>query len=131
MRDDAKAGVKSTGVILADYIRLIVTIFTIGLVSFLALAGKANGQGVPYFVFGVGGVAIQMAWQLMYLDVWSPASCWCECCTPPFLLLCVLTERDRAGQRFSDETRDTLGRSCSWGFSWIMFVSCGDISVRY
>ena len=78
MRDDGKAGVKSTGVILADYIPLIVMVFDIMFVALLAVAGILNGHSWIYFVLSVGAIAFQVSSQLRGVDINSPSSCWCE-----------------------------------------------------
>ena len=81
MKDDAKAGVMSTGVILADYIRLVVSVFAILFVAILAWVGWVNGHQMPYFICSVGAVAMHLSWQLLTVDITSPGSCWGEYAT--------------------------------------------------
>ncbi|KAH9931273.1 uncharacterized protein B0H18DRAFT_1083561 [Fomitopsis serialis] len=68
-KDDARIGIGSCALLFGDYIRPILSIFAASFVVLLTYAGTLNGQGLPYFVLGVGGTSIHLAWQLMSPDL--------------------------------------------------------------
>ena len=83
-RDDVKVGVKSTAVMLGDFVRPFTFSCAVLFVSTLAYAGILNEQ-TPYFFFvTIGGTSLHLIWQYVTVDLDSPDSCGCECC---FLLL--------------------------------------------
>ncbi|TFY80858.1 hypothetical protein EWM64_g3156 [Hericium alpestre] len=74
-RDDVKVGVKSTAVMLGDYVRPFTALCAVLFVSMLALVGVWNQQGPIFFVVSVGGTALHMIWQYATVDLDSPESC--------------------------------------------------------
>ncbi|CCM06623.1 uncharacterized protein FIBRA_08903 [Fibroporia radiculosa] len=62
--EDAKAGAYSCAIYFGDYIRPILTFFTMAFVTSLAYAGYLNGQGPLYFLITVAGTALNLIWQL-------------------------------------------------------------------
>lgn len=77
-RDDVKAGVKSTALLFASWIKEILFLFSVLFVSALAYVGVRNSQGPAYFVISVGGTAIHLVWQLKTLKVDVPEDCWAK-----------------------------------------------------
>lgn len=75
-RDDVKAGVKSTALLFADWVKPILTVFATVFVATLTYAGMSTGHGWTYFALSVGGCAAHLVWQLLTLDVDSPEDCW-------------------------------------------------------
>ena len=74
--DDIAAGVKSTALLFGKYVRPILSIFATVSVAAFASAGWLNGQGVPFYVVSVGGMAIHYVWQLGTLKDDIGEDCW-------------------------------------------------------
>lgn len=74
--DDVKAGVKSTSLLFGDSVRLILSFFAAAFVLAVAYAGILNSQGPLFFIIGVGGTALHLAWQLITLKPDVPEDCW-------------------------------------------------------
>lgn len=81
-----QAGVKSTAILFGEHVKAILAAFAGLLVACLTAAGVLNGQGVPYFVLTVGGVASYLVVQLLNLDVDDPKSCFTAVSSPSSLL---------------------------------------------
>ncbi|KAG8758900.1 Para-hydroxybenzoate--polyprenyltransferase, mitochondrial precursor (PHB:polyprenyltransferase) [Ceratobasidium sp. 428] len=77
-RDDPKAGVKSTALLLGSNPSSFLYTLAAGFVIFLAIAGIQNSQGVLYYIFTVGFAAAHVYWQISTLDVNNPADCWAK-----------------------------------------------------
>ncbi|KIJ28566.1 hypothetical protein M422DRAFT_76831 [Sphaerobolus stellatus SS14] len=69
VKDDIKAGIKSTAVLFASWTRPILGVFCGGIIGLLTLAGSLNGQGPAYFSISVAGTAFLFIWQL---TTWNP-----------------------------------------------------------
>ncbi|GAA5932866.1 4-hydroxybenzoate octaprenyltransferase [Sporobolomyces koalae] len=74
--DDVHANVKSTALLFGDRSLPILTGFSTGFVSLLALSGYLNGQGPAFYLMSVGGAAAHLAWQLRSVDWDQRDSCW-------------------------------------------------------
>ena len=74
-RDDVQAGVKSTALLFGAHVKKILAVFATSLVTCLAVVGALNNQGIPYFIFTVGGAVVHLTMQLRDLDVDDPKSC--------------------------------------------------------
>ncbi|KAG9290758.1 hypothetical protein G9A89_011721 [Geosiphon pyriformis] len=61
---DLKVGVKSTALLFDSHTREWLTFFSGSMISFVALAGYANGQGIPFYLISVLGAGTHFAWQL-------------------------------------------------------------------
>ncbi|CAE6519428.1 unnamed protein product [Rhizoctonia solani] len=77
-RDDPKAGVKSTALLLGADPQPFLYTLAAGFIAFLTLAGLFNRQGPLYYVFTVGFAAAHVYWQVSTLDVLNPADCWAK-----------------------------------------------------
>ncbi|CAE6457000.1 unnamed protein product [Rhizoctonia solani] len=77
-RDDPKAGVKSTALLLGTNPQPFLYILAAGFVAFLTLAGLFNRQGPLYYIFTVGFAAVHVYWQVSTLDASNPADCWAK-----------------------------------------------------
>ncbi|KAG8703950.1 Para-hydroxybenzoate--polyprenyltransferase, mitochondrial precursor (PHB:polyprenyltransferase) [Ceratobasidium sp. 394] len=77
-RDDPKAGVKSTALLLGSDPKPFLYILAAAFVTFLTVAGIQNHQGVLYYLFTVGFAGVHVYWQVSTLDVTSPADCWAK-----------------------------------------------------
>ncbi|KAI9090084.1 UbiA prenyltransferase family-domain-containing protein [Phlyctochytrium arcticum] len=71
--DDVKAGVKSTALRFGDNAKLWLSGFSASTVTFLALAGYMNAQGLPFYAISVGGAAAHLSWQISTLEVDNPS----------------------------------------------------------
>ncbi|KAL0083943.1 UbiA prenyltransferase family-domain-containing protein [Phycomyces blakesleeanus] len=74
--DDVKIGVKSTALRFGDKTTEWLTGFSSVFVSMTALSGYMCGQGLPFYLLSVGGVATHLAWQLKTVNYNDPADCW-------------------------------------------------------
>jgi 4-hydroxybenzoate polyprenyltransferase len=74
-RDDIKVGVKSTAVMLGDFVRPFTFSCSVLFVATLAYAGIVNEQTPYYFYFTVGGTALHIIWQYITVDLDDPESC--------------------------------------------------------
>jgi len=74
-KDDVKVGVKSSAVILGDY----VVPFTMGcaalFIGMFAYIGVLNEHTAIYYIITVGGATVHVIWQYATLDVNNVASC--------------------------------------------------------
>lgn len=77
-RDDVKVGVKSTAVMLGDFVRPFTFSCAVLFVATLAYAGILNDQTPYFFYFTVGGTSLHLIWQYITVDLDDPASCGCE-----------------------------------------------------
>lgn len=77
-RDDVKVGIKSTAVLLGDFVRPFTFSCAVLFVAAIVYAGILNGQTSCFFYISVGGTSLHLIWQFMTLDLDSPASCWRE-----------------------------------------------------
>ena len=77
-RDDIKVGVKSTAVMLGDFVRPFTFSCAVLFVATLAYAGILNEQTPYFFYFTVGGTSLHLIWQYITVDLDDPASCGCE-----------------------------------------------------
>lgn len=76
MRDDVKAGVKSTALLFHPYIKEVLSLFGAAVVASLYFAGKLNEQQLPYFVVSVGGGSLHLFSQLWSVNLEHPKECW-------------------------------------------------------
>ncbi|EIN11183.1 4-hydroxybenzoate polyprenyl transferase [Punctularia strigosozonata HHB-11173 SS5] len=76
MRDDVKAGVKSTALLFAQYTKPILSIFGVMLLGSLALCGVLIEAGIPYWTVSVACAAWLLTRELIQVDIMNPASCW-------------------------------------------------------
>jgi len=74
-KDDLQVGVWSTAILFGKHVREIVSLFNVGIITFLYYAGLANNHGWRYFGISVGGTALLLTYQLATLDVESGKSC--------------------------------------------------------
>ncbi|QRW17716.1 UbiA family prenyltransferase [Rhizoctonia solani] len=77
-RDDPKAGVKSTALLLGTEPQPFLYTLAAGFVAFLTIAGLFNHQGPLYYIFTVGFAAAHVYWQVSTLDASNPADCWAK-----------------------------------------------------
>ena len=77
-RDDVKVGVKSTAVMLGDFVRPFTFSCAVLFVSTLAYAGILNEQTPYFFYVTIGGTSLHLIWQYATVDLDSPDSCGCE-----------------------------------------------------
>ena len=73
-KDDVRAGVKSTALLLADDTKRWLTGFGGSTIALLTLSGLAAGQAAPFYV-GVGAAASHLAWQLQSVNLDDPKDC--------------------------------------------------------
>lgn len=74
VKDDAKAGVKSTAVLFGDSTRRWISVFGVGCIASLALAGFNAQLGWPFYAFLVAASA-HLAWQIGTVDLSNPKDC--------------------------------------------------------
>lgn len=77
-KDDVKVGVKSTAVLLGDFVRPFTFSCAVLFVSTLAYAGVLNAQTPYFFYVTIGGTSLHLIWQYATVDLDSPDSCGCE-----------------------------------------------------
>jgi len=92
-RDDVKAGVKSTAVLLGDMVLPFCKSQAFVFVISLFLGGRMNQQSSYYTFVAVGGSALHLLWQYGTLSVDSPSSCGrklrISTCTPAMQCWCA------------------------------------------
>ncbi|KAI0298354.1 4-hydroxybenzoate polyprenyl transferase [Multifurca ochricompacta] len=74
-KDDVKVGVKSTAVMLGDFVRPFTFSCAVLFVSTLAYAGILNEQTPYFFYISIGGTSLHLIWQYVTVDLNSPDSC--------------------------------------------------------
>ncbi|KAI0062575.1 4-hydroxybenzoate polyprenyl transferase [Artomyces pyxidatus] len=74
-KDDVKVGVKSTAVMLGDFVRPFTAGCAVLFVATLAYAGSLNNQSPVFFWVSVGGTSLHLIWQYATVDLDSPDSC--------------------------------------------------------
>ncbi|KAH9974430.1 4-hydroxybenzoate polyprenyl transferase [Lactifluus volemus] len=74
-KDDVKVGVKSTAVMLGDFVRPFTFSCAVLFVSTLAYAGILNKQTPYFFYVTIGGTSLHLIWQYITVDLNSPDSC--------------------------------------------------------
>ncbi|KAI0059126.1 UbiA prenyltransferase [Artomyces pyxidatus] len=74
-KDDIKIGIKSTAVLFGPQVQNILRVFTSLTVVCLAVSGYLHGQGISFYVLGVGGASAHLLRQLARLDVDNTRSC--------------------------------------------------------
>jgi len=72
--DDALIGIKSTALLFGDKTRAALAAFFALAVALIGLAGWLAGAGV-YFVAGLAGFAVHLAWQTSRIDIADPELC--------------------------------------------------------
>ena len=72
--DDALIGIKSTALLFGDNTKAALAIFFSLAVVLIGLAGGLAGAGV-YFVAGLAGFAVHLAWQISKIDIADPELC--------------------------------------------------------
>ena len=75
-RDDAQAGVKSTALLFGDWIKPLLSLFGMILMSCLSACGILNQAGLMYFVMTVGGGTFLLVRELWQVNLDNPKSCW-------------------------------------------------------
>ena len=73
-----KVGVKSTAILLGDFVRPFTFSCAVLFVTAFAYAGILNGQTSYFFYITVSGTSLHLIWQFITLDLDSPYSCGCE-----------------------------------------------------
>ncbi|KAG6815765.1 hypothetical protein H0H93_009059, partial [Arthromyces matolae] len=76
IKDDVKAGVRSSALALGSIIKPMLIIFGLTFLVTFGVAGLLNHQGPVYFVISIGGLAAHLIWQLVTVDLDVPESCW-------------------------------------------------------
>lgn len=74
-KDDIVVGVKSTAVMLGDYVYPFTAACAILFISTLYRAGQLNEQSPIFFIVSVGGSAVHLLYQYSKVDIDSPDSC--------------------------------------------------------
>ena len=74
-KDDVKVGIKSTAVLLGNFVRPFTFSCAVLFVAAVACAGALNGQTAYFFYITVGGTSLHLIWQFITLDLNSPDSC--------------------------------------------------------
>jgi 4-hydroxybenzoate polyprenyltransferase len=77
-KDDVKVGVKSTAVMLGDFVRPFTFSCAVLFVSTLVYAGILNEQTSYFFYVTIGGTSLHLIWQYITVDLDSPDSCGCK-----------------------------------------------------
>jgi 4-hydroxybenzoate polyprenyltransferase len=90
-KDDVKVGVKSTAVMLGDFVRPFTFSCAVLFVATLAYAGILNEQTPYFFYITVGGTSLHLIWQYITVDLDNPDSCGCELPSRPVLSQVLLT----------------------------------------
>jgi 4-hydroxybenzoate polyprenyltransferase len=72
--DDALIGIKSTALLFGDNTKAALAAFFALAVVLIGLAGWAAGAG-GYFVAGLAGFAVHLAWQISRIDIADPELC--------------------------------------------------------
>ena len=72
--DDALIGIKSTALLFGDNTKAALAAFFTVAVALIGLAGWLAGAGV-YFVAGLAGFAVHLAWQISRIDIADPELC--------------------------------------------------------
>lgn len=90
-KDDVKVGVKSTAVMLGDFVRPFTFSCAVLFVATLAYAGILNEQTGYFFYVTVGGTSLHLIWQYVTVDLDSPDSCGCELSSYPMFPHILLT----------------------------------------
>lgn len=72
--DDALIGIKSTALLFGDKTKAALATFFALAVALIGLAGWLAGAGV-YFVAGLAGFAVHLAWQTSRIDISDPELC--------------------------------------------------------
>jgi 4-hydroxybenzoate polyprenyltransferase len=90
-KDDVKVGVKSTAVMLGDFVRPFTFSCAVLFVATLAYAGILNEQTPYFFYITVGGTSLHLIWQYITVDLDNPDSCGCELPSHPVLSQVLLT----------------------------------------
>ncbi|KAJ1731760.1 Para-hydroxybenzoate--polyprenyltransferase, mitochondrial precursor (PHB:polyprenyltransferase) [Coemansia biformis] len=75
-RDDVLVGVKSTSLLFGDHTKAVLSGFSTATIGLLCLSGYMNGQGLPFYTTVVGAGGAHLIWQLVRVDINSPAACW-------------------------------------------------------
>jgi len=75
LRDDKKAGIKSTAILFEPAIKKILLVFAFISVASFAYAGYCNDQGAAFYVVSVGGSALHLLWQITTLDPYDAENC--------------------------------------------------------
>ena len=74
VRDDRKAGIKSTAVTFGKYSRSFIALFYALMVLLMAYTGLRIGFGLPFFL-GMLWVAAHLGWQVYTVDLDNPRDC--------------------------------------------------------
>ncbi|KIY53913.1 UbiA prenyltransferase [Fistulina hepatica ATCC 64428] len=74
--DDVKVGVRSTALLFGSWIRPLLMGCAALFVAMFSVAGLLNGHGLPFFVFGIGGMSAHLVWQFLTVRLDDPSSCW-------------------------------------------------------
>jgi 4-hydroxybenzoate polyprenyltransferase len=74
-KDDAKIGVGSTAMAMQNSLIPFLSCCAMVFTASLAVVGRSNNNGLPFFIFTVGGAAVALCWQLRSVNLESPTSC--------------------------------------------------------
>ncbi|KAF9045180.1 UbiA prenyltransferase family [Panaeolus papilionaceus] len=76
IRDDVKAGVRSTAILFGEWIRPLLVLCGAIFLQMLIVVGYLNGHGPIYYVITVGGTALHLGMQCKTVNLTDPNSCW-------------------------------------------------------
>ncbi len=76
MKDDVKAGVKSTALLFGSRVKSYLAFFGLCFLTALVTVGLLNDQSYAFFLIGLVGGGAHLLWQLTSVQVGKPESCW-------------------------------------------------------
>jgi 4-hydroxybenzoate polyprenyltransferase len=75
IKDDEKAGVKSTALLFGKYGRVILIVFAIAFIVSLIAVGILNEQRFAYYIISCGGTMAHLIWQFITWKMDDPVDC--------------------------------------------------------
>ncbi|KAF9025660.1 4-hydroxybenzoate polyprenyl transferase [Hymenopellis radicata] len=76
MKDDVKAGVKSTALLFGSRVKSYLAFFGLCFLTALVTVGLLNHQSYAFFLVALIGGGAHLLWQLTSVQVGKPESCW-------------------------------------------------------
>lgn len=76
LKDDKKAGVKSTAIAYENSTKAFLAALAVGQVGLLAGAGVVASLGAPFFVGSCGGTALALGWMISRVNLKDAKDCW-------------------------------------------------------
>ena len=89
-KDDIIVGVKSTAVMLGDFVRPFTAACAALFLATLYYAGQLNNQSPIFYYFAVGGTAAHLLYQYATVDLDNPDSCGRKYLLPPLLFRALI-----------------------------------------